>query len=185
MQNKCDVCKRFNLIPLMRKMYKCTLSDCPLRREEQMKAWKRNKLNNLKSQIVQLKPRIEALILTANTASNNDIDITGKNNPGAMCFVCTENADNIGFYTVSNKYRFIGISGNDKNSRIFLTDGSSCFIKSGNGKSQAEIEDMEKFLRCFDIFEKSFYNFIDKTIGYDPKKTFEDLYPVKQKENRK
>lgn len=185
---RCSICKKFRQKKIFSKMCKEKALTCDYEsasRLEQLNVYKRNENLDLLDRIHNLEPRIRCLLEHANGAVNHGIKISGEDENGVRFnYECDSRERNVGFYSDSNKFSYMGIISSDEDcDNYFLTNGKACFNKTDVKKKHypPDVDSMKKFLRCFDDFEQSFFDYIDRTIGYDPKKTYDEIHPRRGK----
>ena len=133
---------------------------------------------DLMGKITELYSRIDELIETANACIENGIEIDKyrKNHSSyddkytCGTFVSNGITHRVGF--IQNGYRttitHMGIvNGGACGSLDFYTDGINiCSVHEDTKMvKKARIEDMKKFLKGFDEFEKAFYEYVDRIVG--------------------
>ena len=159
---------------------------------------KQNKIAFLISKIKALEPRISDLIATGNACLQSNIPLTGQ------AFGMRENYDTNQFFTNSWSH-LVGFVGNphSKSCHIeflgitaggacgvydFRTDGVRVFSINENKPFDVitpNIEYMEKFLNNFDVFESSFYAYVDKTIEKQNKSVDKLIAAAQEKVSKK
>ncbi len=144
---------------------------------EQTKA-KLNLKSELISNIQALQPRIEKIIYTANVCYDNGIDVE---NSGSSIYCDYDGGYEKGQFLTEGIYHRVGIVKQHPYECMGITNGGACGIydfrtngidvfslKNNNSKDNAtyepQIKDMQNFLNNFDVFEKAFYEYIDKTL---------------------
>lgn len=134
--------------------------------------------NELISNIQALQPRIEKIIYTANTCYDNGIDVE---NCGSNIYRNYDGGYEKGQFLTEGIYHRVGIVRQHPYECMGIDNGGVCGIydfrtngmevyslnnndNKDNATYEPRIEDMQKFLNFFDVFEKAFYEYIDKTL---------------------
>lgn len=136
------------------------------------------KTEKLKKEITSLGDRIKEVIYLANVCRNNGVEIP-QNKPMSFKYNSAEKygydaefiaegiRHHVGFDRRNYNIKYLSIiNGGACGSLDFYTDGVRIFSRSNRDyenyrDGEPRIQDMQKFLREFPIFEQAFYNWIN------------------------
>lgn len=125
-----------------------------------------DKQKELMARVLELEPRINELIQTANACVENGIGISS--------YVSRPSLNNLGFINMQSRRNIkeLGILSSEHYELHNLrTDGTKCYagrrkVKTGEERIlKPRVEVLERFLEEFDDFEQEFYCYVDKTVG--------------------
>ena len=144
-----------------------------MRKEEEQNAKEialSEKIEDYKSQIRALKPRIDELIETANVCLANGIKLHNQYWE-YKDKLCTDKCSHIVGFVLKwygeTKVYLLGIDGGGCCGKYdFRTDGDKIYEEHEDTRERIEptIYHLEKFLNGFDAFESKFYAYVDRVI---------------------